>query len=415
MPVVFGSLRISAQSITAPHCYTAEYNALWLSQHPEEQSSNREALRRLERNIAEKNTDSLSDTIVYTVPVVVHVVYNTSSENISDDQVFSEIDVLDEDYRRLNTDTSDTPDAFQSIASDVRIQFCLAAFDPDGNPTDGITRTQTDITEWSLDKIQNVTLTDSGGMDAWNPDHYLNLWVCDMASGFLGISSVPGTSGAWDGCIINYLSFGRVGLIQYPYNLGRTATHEVGHWLGLAHTWGDDGGSCGGSDGIDDTPNQADNTFGCPSFPLTDDCTPDSPGVMFMDYMDYTDDACMNMFTADQVIRMRTVLETMRGSILSSAAGCSYSGGGSKPVESHVPSVLVYPDPNTGEFNCTVSNFDAGTIHIVIFNTLGQTIREYTSEDMDFHITIKEFAAGNYFIKVYNNASEATCEFLMSH
>jgi hypothetical protein len=260
---------------------------------------------------------------VITIPVVVHIVYRTAAENISDTQVQSQIQVLNEDFRRQNPDASNTPSAFQSVAADAEIQFCLATRDPLGNPTTGITRTQTTKTSFSA-MSNDVKYSSQGGRDAWPTDQYLNIWVCNLGSQILGYAQFPGGgAAATDGVVVDYRYFGRGGSAQAPYNKGRTATHEVGHWLNLRHIWGD--AQCG-NDYVNDTPTQYGPNYGCPSFPKPS-CGNTSD--MFMNYMDYTDDACMNLLTQGQKTRMRAVLNTggFRAS-LASSLGCAPPGGG---------------------------------------------------------------------------------------
>lgn len=264
-------------------------------------------------------TQSNSSRSVITIPVVVHVIYNTSEQNISDAQVQSQIDVLNEDYARLNADASQTPSAFQSIVANCEIQFCLAKTDPSNQATSGITRTQTAATSFSIGSSMKYAAT--GGVNAWPTAKYLNIWVCNMANQVIGFATLPGTSiAAEDGVVIMYKHFGRTGNVVAPYHKGRTATHEVGHWLNLLHIWGDDDGSsnnCLGSDQVDDTPNQASFYFGCPSSPSIS-CS--NTGDMFMNFMDYTDDACMNAFTIGQKNRMLATLNSSRLLIQSSLA-----------------------------------------------------------------------------------------------
>ena len=257
---------------------------------------------------------------VITIPVVVHVVHRLPAENVSVARVLSQLDVLNEDFGRMNLDSSLTPVAWQNIAVDTRIQFCLASRDPSGNLSTGITRTLTSVTSFS--QVDDVKFTSSGGSDAWPRDDYLNIWVCNMAFGEVGYSQFPGGSAATDGVVINYRFFGRGNGVQPPFNLGRIGTHEVGHWLNLMHIWGDDGGDCTGDDLVADTPNQAGYSLGCPVFPVTDLCSSASPGIMFMNYMDFSDDSCLNMFTAGQRDRMLACLATVRGS-LSFSQGCN--------------------------------------------------------------------------------------------
>ncbi|MBZ0203148.1 MAG: T9SS type A sorting domain-containing protein [Ignavibacteria bacterium] len=261
---------------------------------------------------------------IITIPVVVHVVWNTAAQNISDDQVLSQIDVLNKDFRRLNSDTTLTPLPFKPLAADCQIQFAMARRDPGNNPTLGITRTQTSIA--SFGQSSAVKFTSQGGHDAWDRDKYLNFWSCNIGGSILGYATFPGGSASLDGVVIGYNFFGTVGAVSPPFNKGRTATHEVGHWLWLYHIWGDDGGSCGGSDLVGDTPNQALEFYGCPSYPTTDACSPSAPGVMFMNYMDYTDDACMNLFTQGQLTRINAAIEGPRLPIQTSNGHVNVSG-----------------------------------------------------------------------------------------
>jgi hypothetical protein len=246
------------------------------------------------------------------IPVVVHVVHKTPAQNISDAQIHSQIDVLNRDYRRTNGDLNKIPAPFKALAADVRIEFALADKDPAGNPTTGITRTATNVDSFSDD--DKVKQAASGGADAWPRDRYLNLWVCQLGGGLLGYAQFPGGSAATDGVVILHSGFGTLGTATAPLNLGRSATHEIGHWLNLRHIWGDDGGGCNGDDFVTDTPNQADHNFGKPAFPLLS-CSNGPNGDMFMNYMDYVDDDSMFMFTTGQVERMQACLDGDRSSL----------------------------------------------------------------------------------------------------
>ncbi len=246
------------------------------------------------------------------IPVVVHVVYKTNAQNISDAQVKSQIDVLNADYRKKNADISTVPAAFQPLTADARVQFELATTDPSGNPTTGIVRTNTTKDSFSGD--DGVKATATGGDDAWPADKYLNIWVCQLGGGLLGYAQFPGGPAATDGVVIVHSGFGTQGTAAAPFNLGRTATHEVGHWLNLRHIWGDDGTGCLGSDFVGDTPNQGGPNYGTPPFP-TVSCGNAPNGDMFMNYMDYVDDAAMVMFSCGQVTRMQAALDSTRSSI----------------------------------------------------------------------------------------------------
>ena len=202
---------------------------------------------------------------VTAIPVVVHVVYNTAQQNISDAQIQSQIDVLNQDYRMINSDLSSVPNAFKPLVADSRIEFELAKKDPNGNPTNGITHTHTNAASFSYD--DSVKSAANGGVDPWPADKYLNIWVCQLGGGLLGYAQFPGGPAATDGVVILHSAFGTNGTATAPFNLGRTATHEIGHWLNLRHIWGDDGNGCNGSDFVDDTPNQASENYGTPTFP----------------------------------------------------------------------------------------------------------------------------------------------------
>jgi len=300
--VLFG-LAANAQS---NRCATVEHEAVLKAKDPEYEKRRIEVENFTAKVIEKKKMDPYAKMGgVVTIPVVFHVVYKTTGQNIPDERLYEQIEMLNQDFRRLNADTSDTPDAFTDVAADCDIEFCLAQVDPDGAPSTGITRTETDVTTFSFD--DDVKFDATGGKDAWPRDTYLNFWVCNLGASLLGYAQFPGGPASTDGVVIHFNHVGD-NPAGYPYHLGRTATHEIGHWLNLYHIWGDDGG-CGGSDEVADTENQKFETYGCPSFPKTDDCSPDAPGIMFMNYMDYTDDACMNMFTEGQKIRMQSLFE----------------------------------------------------------------------------------------------------------
>ncbi|MFN6378804.1 MAG: GEVED domain-containing protein [Flavobacteriales bacterium] len=244
------------------------------------------------------------DRALVTIPVVVHVVWNTATENISEAQILSQIAVLNADFRKLNSDAASVPAAFAGLAADANIEFCLATIDPSGNPTTGITRTQTATTAFGTN--DQVKSSATGGVNAWPRDQYLNMWVCDISGGILGYAQFPGGGASTDGVVVDYQYFGTTGTATAPFNKGRTATHEVGHWLNLFHIWGDDGTGCTGSDQVADTPNAGGPNYGCPSFPRVT-CSNGPNGDMFMNYMDYTDDACMYMFSTGQAARMQAL------------------------------------------------------------------------------------------------------------
>lgn len=250
------------------------------------------------------------------IPMVVHVVWNTNAQNISDAQIQSQIAVLNRDYRMTNADIGNVPSVWQSIRGDARIEFFLATTDPNGNPSTGVTRTQT--THTSFPQSGNpIKFAAQGGADAWPADTYLNIWVAPRITSsigdLLGYAQFPGGPANTDGVVILHSAFGTSGTAAAPYNLGRTATHEIGHWLNLIHIWGDVT-DCSGTDNVADTPNAGGPNYSCPTFPHVT-CNNGPNGDMFMNYMDYTDDACMFMFTQGQVARMQSALDGSRTSI----------------------------------------------------------------------------------------------------
>ena len=259
------------------------------------------------------------DRAVVTIPVVVHVVYFNAAQNISDAQIATQMDVLNADFRRTNSDAGNTPSVWQGIAADCEVAFCMAQQDPSGNATSGIVRKSTTVNGFSTN--DNVKRNANGGSDIWDRNKYLNIWVCNLSGGLLGYAQFPGGPASTDGVVCDYAYFGTINTTA-PYDKGRTATHEVGHWLNCYHIWGDDGTSCNGTDNVGDTPNQADENYGCPTFPIVS-CSNGPNGDMFMNYMDYTDDACMNLFSAGQKTRMQSLFAAGGARVsLTTSNGC---------------------------------------------------------------------------------------------
>lgn len=258
------------------------------------------------------NKSMLRSVSSITIPVVFHVLYKNETENVSDEQIISQLNVLNADFNRTNLDAINTEIDFLPVAANCEISFCLAQRTPENNPTSGITRTETSIT--SFDLYDSRVFSDSdGGKDIWDPTQYLNIYVCDL-SNVLGFASFPGGNISDDGVVIDFENFGTIGTATSPYHKGRTATHEIGHWLNLYHIWGDN--NCG-DDLVADTPIQETENYGCPAHPSIS-C--ENEGDMFQNFMDYTNDACMNLFTNGQKERMQATLNTTRASLLQSKA-----------------------------------------------------------------------------------------------
>ncbi|MDR6466036.1 zinc metalloprotease [Chryseobacterium sediminis] len=232
------------------------------------------------------------------IPVVVNVIYKTTAENVSDARIAEQIAVLNADYSGTNSDASKIPTEFQTVSSgDTKVKFRLV----------NTVRKSTSKTSWATN--DDMKKASKGGIDATNPTNYLNLWVVGKMTSqgrtILGYATFPESAGLWnDGVVIAAPYFGKTGASS-PFNLGRTATHEVGHYLNLRHIWGD--ANCG-NDLVSDTPTQTTANYGKPSYPLYNTCSGVQRSVMFMNYMDYVDDAAMFMFSSGQKTRMQSVV-----------------------------------------------------------------------------------------------------------
>jgi len=295
-------------------CGTMEHHRRLLSESPE-YARNRAAIENDARKQREEGGARFTGVI--RIPTVVHVLYKTAAQNVSDAQIQSQIDVLNRDFRALNPDVSNVPPVFQPLVADCRVEFFLAATDPNGNPTNGITRTATTVASFAA-ATDECKSSATGGADPWPADKYLNLWVAQCHNQFgslLGYAQFPGGPAATDGVVIVPTAFGSTGTATAPFHLGRTATHEVGHWLNLYHIWADDGSGCAGSDEVADTPNQGSENYGTPTFPHIS-CGNGPNGDLFMNYMDYVDDEAMVMFTHGQAARMESCLDGVRNSFL---------------------------------------------------------------------------------------------------
>jgi len=300
-------------------CVSAEQHKRLLQQYPSlvEKQNQLEQLYQQYLSAAQKGQRA-----VITIPVVVHAVHDGDtvggSENISDAQVLSQIDALNIDYRKMNPDTANIPSVFKPLAADFEIEFCLAARDPDGNATNGIERINGQRTSWTI-----ATADEFKPSTIWDPSKYLNIWVMRLGgtnSSTLGYAQFPGMPDSTDGIVVDYKAFGIIGDLLSGHDEGKTLTHEVGHWLGLIHVWGDDNGACNQDDLISDTPVQRAENYGCPTFPHLS-CSNGPNGDMFMNYMDYVNDDCSFMFTTGQKARADFFLTGERASILTSI-GC---------------------------------------------------------------------------------------------
>lgn len=372
------------------------------------------------QNFSQQHPNGYTNRSVAVIPVIFHVVYKVSSQNLSTSRLQEQIDVLNADYRKNNSDASLVPSAWQGVTADCEIEFCLAKQDPNGNWTDGIERTQTTVSSFGMTG-DPVKFAASGGADAWDRNKYLNIWVCNLSGGLLGYSTFPGGAANKDGVVLLYTAVGVTGA-GAPYNKGRTATHEIGHWLNLRHIWGDDtdangvcsasadgAGRCTGSDQVSDTPNQCDCHYG--TFPAgnvqTDDCTTSAPGTMWMNFMDYTDDAAMYMFTAGQKTRIWAALNGSRSPILSSNA-CQITGITEFLLKS---SLTISPNPSSGNFMLDFKGANVSNIDVSVYNVLGQTVfvRHYDAlNENQVQLDLSANTPGVYFIEVKNQHEKIT-------
>lgn len=383
---------------------------------------------------------------IITIPVVVHVLHKGepigTGTNISVAQIQSQIDVLNQDFRRLNSNITSSPAPFRGTSDDPLIQFCLAQQKPDGSPTDGIMRylepSQQDYASWVLPNGENLpsdaqcfnlfTLKYIQATTIWDRNKYLNFWVsdklkqlppsaglgvgnnlgCNFENALLGLAQFPGETGQpspilpnyslTDGVWVTATAFGNTGNVIPPFNLGKTAVHEVGHWLNLKHIWGDED-QCTQDDLVIDTPKQSTSSTGCNSFPFTDSCTVLFPGIMFMNHMDYSVDNCRSIFTFGQTVRMESALSNQRASLLTSN-GCSPSNLSNYENDFH-KEIKTYPNPFTNRLT-----FEANEpiTKIQIYSVLGQLIKETTlnnSSEKSLTVDLTELQTGNYFAKIH--------------
>ncbi len=391
------------QSVLAQHdrCGTMQHHEYLKTVDPNYESR-QQVIDQLMLNSME-NDPSWKTTGIVTIPVVFHVLYSTNSttQNISNARIQAQLNVLNSDYAATNSDTSLIPTVFKPLKANTGIQFCLAQRDPQGNPTDGIIRKQTTVTSFSTNN--GIKFNAQGGDDAWPATQYLNIWVGNLGSGLLGYAQFPGGAAATDGVVLLNGSVGGPGALgtTSSYNRGRTATHEVGHWLNLRHIWGDS--NCG-NDFVTDTPLHTTSNFGCPAFPtLATNCS-GSPQMMTMNYMDYTNDACMYMFTEGQGIRMNTCLTSTRAA-LSASLGC-VPVGLSEPQDL---GIFIYPNPTDGILNIdNLYNYGESAM-VRVLNSVGQVVAIHQISDFSGtnSIDLSSLKNGIYMVEISSDRKMA--------
>lgn len=378
-------------------CGTTHKMNEFFASHPEAKA-NRESLKNFLVN--NDYTASKQANTVITIPVVVHVLYSSTAMNVSDTQIASQLKVLNDDFRKLNTDYNTVvPAAFKPFAADLELAFCLATKKPDGSTTTGIERKSVS-SSFNFDN----NYYKSTGLLAWDTTKYLNIWVGNMSEDYLGWAYMPDAAGLpYDGLAIGYKQFGTTGSAIYPYNLGRTGTHEIGHYFGLNHPWGDEENACGTPEGDDwcaDTPATSEPYYSAPAFPNnTYTCTTSANGAMFMNYMDYVYDRQMAMFTNDQKTIVQNTMAGPRASLLNSNACALLAVSDVEKVNA----IMVFPNPAAQYIS--ISSRDALIDEVEIFGNDGRLVKTAKVKNETDKIDVKNFASGIYYVRAYNKGN----------
>ncbi len=331
-----------------------------------------------------------------TIPVVVHILWNKPEENVEDARIWSQIERLNLDFNAKNLDLEQVPDEFKPLIGNSGIQFCLAAQDPDGRPTNGIIRVPTEVHGIAA-KLDRVYYSALGGSDAWDTERYLNIWVGDNTTDpgtatVTGYSTFPwNETQANSGIVISLAAFGKNA--SESWSMGRVGVHEVGHYLGLRHIWGDDSPpSCDDDDGISDTPSQLFYHYGCPDTPQQS-C---GNSNMYMNYMDYVDDQCMLMFSNEQCQWMNTVLALYRPGLLNSTVQCVQ-----KSEKTLDTPFSIFPNPASRQIHLNFPDTVAEPGEVIIYNALGRIVfRKFFILRSGMEVDLPELASGLYFVKI---------------
>jgi hypothetical protein len=372
-----------------------------------------------------KNAPQQKSDEQYIIPVVFHVVWNTPEQNLADSIILRQLETLNQDFNRTNPDTVNMRSDFDIVKGSPNIKFVLAQIDENGEPTTGITRTETSLASFAdftviiggFDALERIKQTAEGGHDPWNQSRYLNIWIGNMdlfgSTALLGYATPPdglanwpagATDGLSDGVVVQYSVVGdnnpnEVDMGQGPIEMkGRTLTHEVGHYLGLRHIWGD--GGCTEQDGIDDTPN-ADNQSDFDCNEIKNTCVDDIQGIdlpdMIENYMDYSAETCMNSFTQGQANLMRSVLENQRIDLID---------GNPASVPAEKLFANLYPNPTTDQLTVQVNNGTAEKY--IVYDINGKRLAMATINQNEFSINVQELEQGIYYFHLIKDSHVVT-------
>ena len=349
---------LNSQNSNAPYCGFNQFkntDTLFLNKIKQFDEELKRKLNTRQKDIFLRGTPIV-------IPVVVHIVKHSLDENINDETVYSQIEALNRDFNAHNLDLNTLPNEFKKLIPKLGIRFCLTDKDTNGNSTNGIIRTKTNVKVIGLkDSLFDTHL---GGSTAWNPDKYLNIWVANTGDYITGMGSYPNAVPTYkSGVVVHPRYFGKN--TTSKFGLGRVAVHEVGHYFGLYHTWGKVNDTlCETGDDVADTPPQLSAYYGCPTYPQYS-CGQSS---LFMNFMDYVDDPCMLMFTEGQMQRMLLTIETYRKGLLNSEVTCS------QDLNKDI-GLTVFPNPTSEQIRLNWkigSNTEGG--YLKLFNVQGQQV-----------------------------------------
>ncbi len=334
------------------------------------------------------------------LPVVVHVLYYHAEENISNEQILSQIEALNRAFHDTGANRNALPAAFRDLQADVNFTFCLATLDPEGNPTTGITRTA--VSQPAMGLTDAVFYAALGGVDNWDPRRYINIRVVDMGGSVLGKAGMPGEEAAKDGLLIDPHVFGTTGLAANgsPHELGFTAVHEMGHYFGLLHPWGSSAEplSCENDDGLQDTPPSTQTYLNqCPATTVYSCGSPD----MYSNYMYYTDDACMGQFTPQQKGVMWQVLLGSRKELLW-GGGCASDFPTLRKVEELEP--LLFPNPFSQNLYLQWPAVLSENLHLRLYDSQGNLLARYEVPigSSSFELTLQDLPSGLYLLLFFD-------------